>query len=298
MSLSSFRLIELHDLLSRGESLDKSVVSKRFGVDSKTFQRDIDRLRLYYSEKGLGEVKYDRKNNCYRLESKPTQLSKQEIFAICKILIESRAFNKQEFTDIVDKLLSLCQKEEAKQVSRAINSEKVNYLELQHGKTLVKEIWNLRQAISAQRVIQINYKRADGELRVHEVKPVGIVFSEFYFYLLAFQMDENLKYPTVFRVDRIQNVKVMGKIFAIPYSQRFSEAEFKRRTQFMYMGELETVRFEFSGVLESLLDRFPTAKIEKKTDSGVIVSAEAFGKGIGMWLRSQGDKVRILREER
>ena len=112
--LFSFRLIELHDRLSKGGLLNKAKILVGFGIDSKTFQRDIDKLRLYYSEKGLGDIKYDRKNNCYRLESRPQQLSKKEIFALCKILIESRAFNKQEFIDIIDKLLKLCQKEEAK----------------------------------------------------------------------------------------------------------------------------------------------------------------------------------------
>ena len=295
--LCSFRLIELHDRLSKGGLLNKSKILVEFGIDSKTFQRDIDRLRLYYSEKGLGDIKYDRKNNCYRVESRPYQLSKKEIFALCKILIESRAFNKQEFIDIIDKLLKLCQKEEAKEVYRAINNEKVNYIEPQHGKDLISEIWELRQTITEQQVIQIDYKRADNKVKQHKVKPVGIIFSEFYFYLLAFQMDEKIKYPTIFGVDRIQKIDITNTRFSVPYSQRFSEAEFKKRIQFMYSGELKTVRFEFTGVLEALLDKLPTAQIEKEIEGGVIVKAEVFGNGIDMWLRSQGSRVKILGEE-
>lgn len=295
--LFSFRLIELHDRLSKGGLLNKAKILVEFGIDSKTFQRDIDKLRLYYSEKGLGDIKYNCKNNCYRVESRPYQLSKKEIFALCKILIESRAFNKQEFIDIIDKLLKLCQKEEAKEVYRAINNEKVNYIEPQYGKYLISEIWELRQTITEQQVIQIDYKRADNKVKQHKVKPVGIVFSEFYFYLLAFQMDEKIKYPTIFRIDRIQKIDITNTRFSVPYSQRFSEAEFKKRIQFMYSGELKTVRFEFTGVLEALLDKLPTAKIEKEIEEGVIVRAEVFGNGIDMWLRSQGDRVKILGEE-
>ncbi len=35
----------------------------------------------------------------------------------------------------------------------------------------------------------IDYQRADKKIKQHKVKPVGIVFSKFYFYLLAFPMD-------------------------------------------------------------------------------------------------------------
>lgn len=298
MGLSSFRLLELNERLSKGESLDKTKISGILGVDGKTFQRDIDKLRLYYSENGLGEINYDRKANCYRLEGRPDQLSKKEIFALCKILIESRAFNKSEFSTIINKLLKLCQIEEAKEVFEAINNEKVNYLELQHGKELVDRLWELRQYISKQEVIHLGYERADKKIKKQKVKPIGIVFSEFYFYLLAYQMDENIKYPTIFRIDRIQEIETVNEKFSVPYSQRFSEAEFKKRVQFMYAGELQRIRFEFTGVLEALLDKLPTAQIEKKTEQSVIVKAEVFGNGIDMWLKSQGERVKMLGDYR
>lgn len=110
-------------------------------------------------------------------------------------------------------------------------------------------------------------------------------------------MNEKIKYPTIFRIDRIQKIDITNTRFSVPYSQRFSEAEFKKRIQFMYSGELKTVRFEFTGILESLLDKLPTAQIEKEIEEGVIVKAEVFGNGIDMWLRSQGDRVKILGEE-
>ena len=56
----------------------------------------------------------------------------------------------------------------------------------------------------------------------------------------------------------------------------------------MYGGKLQKIRFRYTGPsIEAVLDRLPTAKIKEKTD-GWIVEAEVFGKGIDMWLRSQG----------
>lgn len=296
MTASAFRLLELHNRINQGKSLEKADLLETFCIDSKTFQRDINKLRDYYREKGLGDIIYDRKENCYRLDKSAKHLTEKEIFAICKILIESRAFNREEFNKIVDKLLILCQGEERRGVKDAINNERFHYLELQHGKALIDDIWKLRQTITNQQIIEIDYQRADKKIKQHKVKPVGIVFSEFYFYLLAFPMDVTIEYPIIFRVDRIETIKITNETFTID-PRGYDEAGFKKRTPFMYSGELQTIRFEFTGVLEALLDRLPTVRIEKETEKGVIARAEAFGKGLEMWLRSQGDRVRILEEE-
>jgi hypothetical protein len=62
----------------------------------------------------------------------------------------------------------------------------------------------------------------------------------------------------------------------------------------MYGGELRVVRFLYQGILEAVLDRLPTARIEKQTEEGVVIRAEAYGNGIDMWLKSQGENVKIL----
>ena len=56
------------------------------------------------------------------------------------------------------------------------------------------------------------------------------------------------------------------------------------------------MKFRYKGLsVESVLDRLPTAKIlsHSKKD-GYTVSAEVYGDGIDMWLRSQGDNIEIL----
>jgi predicted DNA-binding transcriptional regulator YafY len=265
-----------------------------FEIPSKTFQRDIDSLRIYCAEHDGGDLVYDRKTNCYRLAARSDKLTKQEIFAVCKVLIESRAFNKAEFNAIITKLLQQCEPAEGKAVKSLIANEQVNYLPLQHGRPLVEVLWELAECVTGQNVISFFYKRLDGAIRNHEVKPVGIMFSEFYFYLIGFMADDSKSFPTVFRADRISSIERRGEKFGVPYSKRFSEAEFRKRVQFMYSGELRTVRFLYRGNLEAVLDRLPTARVEKQTDDGAIIRAEAYGSGVDMWLRSQGEKVEML----
>ena len=45
---------------------------------------------------------------------------------------------------------------------------------------------------------------------------------------------------------------------------------------------------------DAVLDRLPTAKVLQVTEKGWIVEAEVFGTGIQMWVRSQGDFIKVL----
>ena len=49
--------------------------------------------------------------------------------------------------------------------------------------------------------------------------------------------------------------------------------------------------------IDSILDRLPTAVIESENNGTYVIRAEVFGKGIEMWLRSQGENVRVLKDE-
>ena len=130
------------------------------------------------------------------------------------------------------------------------------------------------------------------------------MFSEYYFYLTAFIDDDKVRenfnvlndsFPTIYRIDRIQSLKVLDETFHIPYKDRFEEGEFRKRIQFMYGGKLRKIKFEYTGyAVEAVLDRLPTAKIISEEDGKYVISAEVFGDGIDMWLRSQGDRIKMI----
>lgn len=60
---------------------------------------------------------------------------------------------------------------------------------------------------------------------------------------------------------------------------------------------MQRVRFEINdGIIESVLDRFPTAKTVKKDhkNNKYVVEVEVIEDGILMWLFSQGRHVKVL----
>ena len=294
-----FRRLNIYERLNKGEGVSKQRLAEDFGVSVKTIQRDIDDLRAYISETHFTDfeasVRYDRAKNCYYLVRLEREwVTNEETLALCKILLESRAFRKDELSQLIEKLIMQIAPADRSTAENIIRNEFVNYVPLQHKKHLLSPVWKLSEYITNQRVISFYYTRQDGKETKKTVKPVSIMFSEFYFYLIAFTADDSADYPIVFRIDRIADMKETGETFSVPYRERFNDGEFRKRIQFMYSGKLKKVTFEYSGVLEAILDRLPTAKIIKKDKNVYTITAESYGDGIDMWLRSQGDKAKIL----
>ncbi|WNS41539.1 WYL domain-containing protein [Paenibacillus sp. MMS20-IR301] len=295
-----FRLLNMHELLNRGELIKKAELAERYGVTEKTIQRDIDELRVYLADTRFAEgevsIKYDRiRSGYYLVRMEREWITNEEVLAICKILLESRAFCKEELDTLVVKLLAQVTSNDRKQVENMIRNEQFYYVPLRHGKKLLAAIWELSQYITHHEVIRISYVRQDGVERAHEVKPVAIMFSEYYFYLIAFMADDRHGFPTVFRIDRIESLQGTGIKFKVPYKDKFNDGEFRKRVQFMYSGELQRVKFKFSGTsIEAVLDKLPTAQILSENEGVYVISVETYGNGVDMWIRGQGEKVEVL----
>ena len=293
------RLLDMYERLSRGEILTKKELAETYGVTVKTIQRDIDELRTYLAETSLrcghGEIQYDPAKKGYELiRSTYEHLNHKEILALAKILLESRALEPGELHTILDKLTAESPPKDRSVITDIIKNESFYYVPLQHRKKLLDPLWDLSLAIRNQEILHIHYIRQDGVERQHDVKPMAILFSEFYFYLVAFK-EEETAFPTIFRVDRIKSMEKTGKAFHIPYGDRFKDGEFRKRVQFMYPGPLRRVKFTYSGPsVEAVLDRLPTAKILEEKDGVYTIVAEAYGIGIDMWLGSQGDRVKVI----
>lgn len=295
-----FRLLSIYERLNKGEIIEKAQLAEYFGVTQKTIQRDIDDLRAYIAEVHFAEsevaIKYDKvKKGYYLVRFEREWLTNEEVISLCKILLESRAFCKEELNSLISKLLTQVVPNDRKKIEDMIRNEQHHYVPLQHGKHLFSILWELSQLITNSELTRFTYTRQDGVTNVRLVKPVAIMFSEYYFYLIAYMADGNKDFPTVFRIDRITDLKGIKQHFNVPYKDKFNEGEFRKRVQFMYSGELQRVTFEFSGPsLEAVLDRLPTAEIISDNDGVYKIRAEVYGKGIQMWLRSQGDWIKNI----
>lgn len=306
------RVLGMYTKLMDGCLIRKAEEAARFGVDMRSIQRDIDDIRNFLeldteSTGVVNSVVYDHAKKGYCLEQiYKIKLTNSEILALCKILLDSRAFTKDEMLDMLDRLISCCVPEiSRKLVKDLILNESFHYVEPRHRTHFLDTMWGIGQAVRNCRYIEMDYMRTKDKAIVRrKVKPVALMFSEYYFYLTAFIDDKKVRenfevindaFPTIYRIDRIKRLKVLDERFHIPYSSRFEEGEFRKRIQFMYGGKLQKLKFRYSGTdIDAILDRLPTAQILKEEEGVYTVEVEVFGKGIDMWLRSQGEYVEVI----
>jgi len=304
-SVKSDRLLQIYSKLVNGETLNKTELAQQFNVAPRSIQRDIESLRCFFSEQMLShEIVYDYKEKGFRLVSSAHRgLTNSEILAVCKILLESRSMRRDEMEPILDRLLDCAVPTESqKAVKELIANEKLHYIEPHHQKQILGGLWEIGQAIHHQQVLEIEYERIkEPRIVKRRVQPVGIMFSEYYFYLTAFLEDKGSfetpddLFPTIYRIDRIHSFHVLDEHFRIPYIERFQEGEFRKRVQFMYGGKLQRIRFRYTGPsIEAVLDRLPTATVLSESCDSYMIEAEVFGKGIDMWIRSQGEYIEIV----
>jgi len=291
------RVLLLYDRLNKGEVLNKYGLACELGVNERSIQRDIDDIRSYLAERYIGEeVIYDHSKKGYcKTETAEGKLSAVEVLAITKIILDSRAFQIEEMQGLIHSIITQVEDGDRKAIHEAIKNELHHYKPLTHNKPLLKLIWDISFSIRKQQIIEICYERMDGKESVRQVKPVSIIFSEFYFYLVAYIDQIQYEYPAYFRVDRIKLFRLLEERFSVSEKDRFQTGELRNRAQFMYAGELVYLKFNFYGPsLSAVLDRLPNAEVVKEIDNGYTIEAKVYGKGCLMWLLSQGGNIEIL----
>jgi hypothetical protein len=98
--------VRIYSKLLDGYVVNKAEEATRYGVNERSIQRDIDSIRNFLDEDSertgiINTVIYDRNVKGYRLETiYQMKLQNSEVLALCKILLDSRAFTKLEMTEM------------------------------------------------------------------------------------------------------------------------------------------------------------------------------------------------------
>lgn len=129
----------------------------------------------------------------------------------------------------------------------------------------------------------------------HRLRPASVMFTDYYFYLIAFKADDDAIAPLYFRVDRIKHITEHRKKVSLGSIPNFDEGLLRQRSLFMWPGKLRTIQFEFSGPsVQAVLDKLPTAKILERNGETYLIEAKVYGDDIKMWLLSQGTWVKVV----
>lgn len=295
------RVIELFFRALKGESLSAQKLADEYRVSTRSISRDINNLKNFLAEHsellGYPELVYSNTDHCYNL-SMDNLLTNKELFAITKVLIGSRAFKKnEELLKLIEKLKKNTTLADRQKLEKLIRKELFHYNEINFDcQSIIDNIWKITDCIENRNIITITYLKMNREKVKRKIKPVSIIFSEFYFYLIAYKCETDTpNTPIYFRIDRIIDTIVHREQYQLTKEQNVDEGLLREKSQFMWPGPTRRIRFEFTGPSEqAILDRIPTAKTIERKNGKLIIEAEVFGSGIKMFLLSQGAWVKVL----
>lgn len=296
------RLLEIFFRCLRGEGLSVQKLAEEYSVSTKSISRDIGNLKAFLADHrqlvGNTELVYSNQEKCYRL-CMDEFLTNQELFALLEVMIGARAFSKEELLTLTNKLKGFTTAQGRPMLNDLIRKELYHYTEIKHDCVSVQgTLWKLAKCITEKREITIEYYRADRAWKTHRIRPASVMFTDNFFYLIAFNTEGTPDKPLYFRVDRIKYITEHRKNFTIEDAPEFDEGLLRQRSLFMWPGKLRTIQFEFTGsAIQAVLDKLPTAKIIERKGKTYIVEAEVYGDGIKMWLLSQGRRIKVTYPE-
>ena len=296
----SNRMLEIFFRALRGEKISLKKLAEEYNVSTKSISRDINSIQNFLAEHRElmqnAELTYSHKERAYILNSDEF-LKNKELFALVKIILGSRALNKEEILTLITKLKKFTTIQDRKTLENLIRKEIYHYHEVKSDcKSVIDNVWKIVQAIEDKHTISIIYYKMNRDEVKHKIKPVSVLFSEYYFYLIAYKADDMSYKPIYFRIDRISSITEHREKFELEKKYDFDEGNLREKNQFMFPGDTIKIRFEFSGLsLQAILDRLPTAKVVEKNGNTSIIEAEVnHGRGIIMYLLSQGSWVKVL----
>ena len=295
-----YRVLEIFFRGLRGEDLSVQSLANEYEVSTKSITRSINELKDFLADHrelvGNTELQYSYSDKCYRLYMDEF-LTNKELFALVEVMIGARAFSKMELLMLIDKLKKFTTPEDRPKLNELIRKELYHYPEVSHDCESVQDnLWKIVNCITERKEISIEYYRMDRKWVTHRLRPVSVMFSDFYFYLIAFLPEGKMIKPYYFRIDRIKQITEHRCNFTFDDTPNFDEGLLRQRSLFMWPGGLRTIRFEFNGPsVQAVLDKLPTAKIiERMGGRKYLIEAETYGDGIKMWLLSQGAWVKAV----
>ena len=145
------RILEIFMRSLRGEAVKIQELANEYGVSSKSISRDISEIQNFLSEHrelmNNAELNYSYKQKAY-VFTNDEFLKNNELFALVKILIGSRALNKEEILTIISKLKKFTTISDKTVMENIIRKEVYHYHEVKSDcPSVINNLWRIINAI-------------------------------------------------------------------------------------------------------------------------------------------------------
>lgn len=204
------RILEIFFRCLRGEDISVQRLADEYSVSTKSISRNIADLKAFLADNrqlvGNTELEYSHRDKCYHLFMEEF-LSSKELFALVEVMIGARAFSRDDLLLLVDKLKRFTTGEDKLKINKLIRKELYHYPEVKHDcESVLDRMWQIINCITEKREISVEYYRMDRKWVTHRLRPASVMFTDYYFYLIAFVTEGKVDKPYYFRLDRIKDI--------------------------------------------------------------------------------------------
>jgi predicted DNA-binding transcriptional regulator YafY len=224
-----------------------------------------------------------------------------EVQMLVDAVASSRFIGKSESKYLTSKLKKLLSNEQAKKIKTELI---INPLAKSNVKNFHLYVSRLHEAIAGQHFVQFQYGDFDwnkhfnlkrqGEF--YTVEPIGVVWQESYYYLIAFIGEE--AYPRNFRIDRMRNVEILNRTFE---DRRFDLNRYISGSLNMFgAGEYIPLTLKCKhSVMKNMVDEFGSEFLSRKFDEEycTIKITAKDNPGLVYWLMKWGTSVEVIKPE-
>jgi predicted DNA-binding transcriptional regulator YafY len=224
-----------------------------------------------------------------------------EVQMLVDAVASSRFIGKSDSKHLTSKLKRLLSDEQGKKIKTELI---INPLAKSNVKNFHLYVSRLHEAIAGQHFVQFQYGDFDwnkhfnlkrqGEF--YTVEPIGVVWQESYYYLIAFIGEET--YPRNFRIDRMRNVESLSRTFE---DRRFDLNPYISGSLNMF-GAGEYIQLTLKckhSVMKNMVDEFGSEFLSRKFDEDyctIKVTAKD-NSGLVYWLMKWGSSVEVLKPD-
>lgn len=294
---SSERIIDILMSMLRGERIDIDTSKSLYGVSERTIKRDLGTIRNNEKFASKYVMHYNSVQKNYNVTS-IGMIKPEEVLAILKILISSRALSKSELKDVTQHFLELVATEDRAPIKLLISTTSENYIPAVDN-PIFPHVKEFAEWIIAKKEISFMYNdniASDEITKKQTGVPLSMYFDNHHFYVMMYLTEQDK--TSLYRLDRFQKIKADGKTINVPADKKPDVGRMINKTFLLNGGNHIHYKFRYASGKQVALDNVPNSYLSDDNDSSnpnaTIVEGELFSQGALLWVLSQGAQVKVL----
>ena len=174
-------------MLAKGNKVYKSLFSMEHEINERSFDRDIEDIRLFLSEiYSSNELIFDKTENAYYITGQTKrEIDSGEAYVLAKTLLGSKALRKDEAEGIIESLIGVVSNKEARILKSKLTNDINSYDGVKHDKAILKFVRDLSNCIFENRHIKMKYHVSKNNIQEVEIYPKDILCENSQFVLFA-----------------------------------------------------------------------------------------------------------------